>query len=112
MWGEINTWRKEKASGKWICAICSRGSAARRPRIKVPTYLSCKHKQSDEEDEERDGAHGLQVFQNSRPQRSESDGESWRTGAGGDGKGQEQIKGDVTGVGREKGGDVGQRTFN
>lgn len=30
--------------------------------ITVQTYLSCKHKQSDEEDEERDGAHGLQVF--------------------------------------------------
>lgn len=34
--------------------------------ITVLTYLSCKHKQSDEEDEERDGAHGLQVFKNSR----------------------------------------------
>lgn len=30
--------------------------------ITVQTYLSCKHKQSNEEDEERDGAHGLQVF--------------------------------------------------
>lgn len=58
------------------------GGKKRRRRIKVPTYLSCEHKQSDEEDEERDGAHGLQVFQNSRPQRSESDGDMWGKEAG------------------------------
>lgn len=32
---------------------------------KARTYLSGKHKQSDEEYKERDGAHGLQVFENS-----------------------------------------------
>lgn len=30
------------------------------------TYLSGKHKQSDEEDKERDGAHCLQIFKKSR----------------------------------------------
>lgn len=60
--------------------------------IDASTYLSCKHKQSDEEDEERDAAHGLQVFQNTRPQRSESNGHMWGEDAGGDGKGQKADK--------------------
>lgn len=39
--------------------------------IVVRTYLSGKHKQSDEEYKERDGAHGLQVFENSWSWRAE-----------------------------------------
>lgn len=80
--------------------------------IDAPTYLSCQHKQSDEEDEERDAAHSLQVFQNTRPQRSESNGYMWGGEAGGDEKDRRQIRGDVTGVERENDGDVGQRTFH
>lgn len=38
---------------------------------KARTYLSGKHKQSDEEYKERDGAHGLQVFENSWSWRAE-----------------------------------------
>lgn len=54
--------------------------------IDALTYLSCKHKQRDEEDEERDATHGLQVFQNTRPQRSKSNGDMWGEEGGGGGK--------------------------
>lgn len=46
---------------KCNCDIDIRATHAEKT-ITVQTYLSCEHKQSDEEDEERDGAHGLQVF--------------------------------------------------